>query len=1421
MSPRLLVVFCALAAACARSFDAGTDSPFAADEATLGAAPQLVKDIRTGGTTVGSFPSGFVTAGSATYFVARTPDTGTELWKTDGTAAGTRLVKDIAAGAADGYPGSLTAVGTTLFFTANETSTGVELWRTDGTEAGTVLVRDIRAGTSSSSPNALTAVGNLLYFQANDGVAGVEPWVSDGTPAGTRLLLDVYPGRTDSFPAPFVPFAGKVFFRAKDATHGTELWVTDGSSAGTRLFMDFHPTGDGIPDLFTVCGNSLLLSASDPTNGRELWKTDGTVAGTKFVKDIAAGPRDSYPASIVAANGTCLFSADDGVAGRELWRTDGTEAGTVLVKDIQPGATGSYLQSFAVAGNTLFFSALTSLGNEVWKSDGTAAGTVIVKDIYAGSQNADPTQLVAHQGAVYFAAEEGTHGRQLWRSDGTAAGTAIVRVFATRSGPSPLVSSGGKLWFGIDDGLVGFEPWTTDGTSAGTNLLLDLAPGHVGGEPQNLTAMGSTLYFTADDGVNGRELWKSDGTAAGTVLVKDIMTGSYGSAPSQLTPVNGTLFFNAYDPTHSGELWKSDGTTSGTVLVKDIATGFPSDAHLAYLTAVGSRLFFVAEDGTHGPEPYVSDGSAAGTFMLQDLAAGTNGSNPSGFVAFNGAAYFFAYVGTASAGQLYRSDGVTVTKVVDVHRNDLYARPRVPVAFGNVMLFTANSELATGFELWSTDATAANTVMLKRIEDGGILRVYGAELTVAGGTAFFPAQDTTSGMELWATDGTAAGTRLVKDIQPGLAGSSPTRLVALGNRVYFLANDGTTGRELWTSDGTEAGTRRVVDTLPGDASGAVNANLLAVNPLGPLFFGAADATRGAEPWQIPLGSSTPALLGDVAPGAASSNPRDFTRVGGRMFFSADDGTNDRELWGLALPGVADTTPPQVSCPADLAAEATSATGGPVSFLLTATDDQSATPVTASSPASGASFPMGVTTVNVTATDDAGNVGRCSFRVTVADRKAPRLTCPASFQAEATGAQGANVTYAAATASDEVSPNLVVTYSQASGTRFALGATTVTASAGDAAGNLGSCTFTVTVADTRAPRVTCPVNVVAEATGPTGAVVAYPAATATDDVTASSTLAPSAAPGSTFALGVTKVGVAATDAAGNKGSCSFTVTVRDTTAPAITCPDSMTVVSDSTTGLRVTYPAPTATDLVTAGPTVASTPASGSLFPSGTTDVHASATDAAGNVSTCVFHVVVSRTPDVTAPVVTCPDDVGAEATGPGGARVRYDQPTATDDRTARPRLSYSASSGAMFPLGLTTVTVTARDDAGNTSSCSVRVSVTDTVAPQITCPPDVTAQAPDAAGTTVAFAAPAATDVVTLSPEMRLDHASESLFPVGATTVTATAADSSGNAASCTFRVTVNGGEGRSTGCGCSGADEVGLLALVGAVLLRRRRWLV
>ena len=485
--------------------------------------PYRVKDIYAGSSS--GTPSQTASLGGILYFRG-TDAAGAELWKSDGTEAGTVMVKDICPGAAGSSPAYPINLNGTLLFAATDGAAGVELWKSDGTTDGTVLLKDINPGSGGSDPLLVTIINGTLYFRATEDSAGEELWKTDGTAAGTVRVRDIYPGASSSGPANFEAMGNTLFFIADDGVHGKELWKSDGTEAGTVLVKDINPgASNSTAAYITALGSTLVFSANDGTHGIEIWKSDGTEAGTVLLKDIRAGASSSTPNYMVAIGSHVLFGADDGINGREPWVTDGTPAGTVLLKDLNPGAGGGGFANTGVVGNFVYFPATDgTAGSELWRSDGTPAGTTMVCDINPGANGSGPGRITDVAGTVYFRANDGTHGIELWRSDGTAFGTRLmgdINPGANSSTPESLTDVAGTLFFSADDSATGVELYSTDRQVVSVNSA-SVAEGNAGATllnfPVSLTFPAKTpvtvQYATAD----GTATAGSDYTAAAGTL---------------------------------------------------------------------------------------------------------------------------------------------------------------------------------------------------------------------------------------------------------------------------------------------------------------------------------------------------------------------------------------------------------------------------------------------------------------------------------------------------------------------------------------------------------------------------------------------------------------------------------------------------------------------------------------------------------------------------------------------------------------------------------------------------------------------------------------------------------------------------------------------------------------------------------------
>ncbi|MFY0527973.1 ELWxxDGT repeat protein [Archangium gephyra] len=411
---------------------------------------------------------------------------GFELWRSEGTEASTtraRVIRPTApTESARGYAAAPHArLGEQAFFFADDGVHGHELWKSDGTEAGTVLVKDLHAGPDSGLHEHvwLAATNGAVFFVVDDGVHGSELWKSDGTGAGTVLVKDILPGPDSSsgfeYQAAIVGEA--VFFFADDGTHGLELWKSDGTEAGTVLVKDIHAgpqPGMGVPSV-TAVGGAVFFFADDGVHGVELWKSDGTEAGTVLVADLTPGAPGSMVEYLpAAANGALYFTTRDDTGGSVVWKSDGTGAGTRALRTLQAGAPGDGLPnafSFTALGNQVFFLGHEAgHGYELWKTDGTPEGTVRVGELRPGPASGVPStvgpgQLLALEdvGLLLFFGTDGVHGLEPWVTDGTAEGTSLLGDLAP--GPDSSVFGfprrfGDRVVFLADDGVHGLEPWS-------------------------------------------------------------------------------------------------------------------------------------------------------------------------------------------------------------------------------------------------------------------------------------------------------------------------------------------------------------------------------------------------------------------------------------------------------------------------------------------------------------------------------------------------------------------------------------------------------------------------------------------------------------------------------------------------------------------------------------------------------------------------------------------------------------------------------------------------------------------------------------------------------------------------------------------------------------------------------------------------
>ena len=902
----------------------------------------------------------FVELGGFHFFLASTNATGTELWRTDGTTAGTTLVKDINPGEADGNLRGLIAHDGRLWFFAMDPGTGMELWSSDGTDAGTNLVRDIRPGPNPSMGSdplerLIVGIGSEVFFCASDGARGHELWRSDGTAAGTTLAVDVAPGpESGARPSLVLEPSGTSFvFLGATPGSGYELWRSDGTSAGTYLLADTSPGAETPrPEQIVSRLGQIFFHAND-----NLWRSDGTPAGTIQLSSFTSWPGGGFESNLLdsAELGGRLYYPASYDVGWEVYSTDGTVAGTYQYLNLEtapvtPLGGSSYPGEFLSHKGFVYFAGTVGTVRKLYRTNGSWGNTQPVTTGGLGFSTTKFHNLVVHNDAVHFTRHT-ISGWELWKTDGSLAGTMSVEVnpaWVDHLVPGP----GGSLLYSSHDSTTGTELYRTLGDGSGGSLLADLATAGQTNDANPIVLArpdGDRLVMVADQGGPGRDLILFDPDLGTTTLVAGPADASW-TTPSTTAWLGGTqvaLFVAELAPGHSA-LWRTDGTPSGTFPVSDNGLdGFLDPGPLFYHPPAGAVYFRGRKPGAPH-ELWISDGTPSGTHELVDINP-IGASAPDDFVSL-GANLLFSAEGPAGR-ELWISDGTAAgtSMLVDINPTG-NANPDRLTRAGNLVYFVATDGVH-GLEPWCTDGTAAGTFMLADLNAGpvGSIEIPGPfdngfpqGFRAFDGKVVFNAKTPATGKEPHISDGTTAGTVLLADLRPGPGSSHCLGFTRFQDAVHFVDGPAWSERRLYRSDLTVGGTSLVAPigntdglkdspytqavahadrlylpldelyvsdgTGPGtgllippdaDTGPSYPSKLVAAND--GVYF-SAFTTLGRELYHTDGTQAGTQLVCDIYSGYLSSNPTDLTLVGGRLVLRADTTFQGVELLVLEDPG---------------------------------------------------------------------------------------------------------------------------------------------------------------------------------------------------------------------------------------------------------------------------------------------------------------------------------------------------------------------------------------------------------------------------------------------------------------------------------------------------------------------------------------
>ncbi len=304
---------------------------FYRNDGSLGGAT-LVRDINPG--AAASSPKNFTVANGKLFFSATNVDIGRELYVATGPTTSSLNYIDVLPVANFGSnPLYLTAFDDKVYFTAG--IGGDQLWKSDGTIAGTDLITDFLYNADPQDYFASPTLGLLLFSAATDGQGREIHYAATDDDQGIYGVAN--PGAADGIRAgtQFIEYNGDVYFAATDGTSGYELWRTNHllEDAPLTMVKDINVSGDSNPLNFVVFDGKLIFQATDGSHGAELWQSDGTAEGTTLVADINPGAADSSPEGFEILNSNVLlFTATEASIGAELWKLNSASLSNATVE---------------------------------------------------------------------------------------------------------------------------------------------------------------------------------------------------------------------------------------------------------------------------------------------------------------------------------------------------------------------------------------------------------------------------------------------------------------------------------------------------------------------------------------------------------------------------------------------------------------------------------------------------------------------------------------------------------------------------------------------------------------------------------------------------------------------------------------------------------------------------------------------------------------------------------------------------------------------------------------------------------------------------------------------------------------------------------------------------------------------------------
>lgn len=775
--------------------------------------------------------------GNFLFYVGNDPEHGNELWRTDGTARGTKMVVDATPGRESTRFENLYVAGGKVWFSSSRGG----FWASNGTSAGTKKISDTLELEQAVNHPTRSDVALLVASPLDTG--NIELYKSSGTAASTSLVggTEIYPGTEGSYPHNFVELDGYQYFIGYTSV-GYRLLRTDGST--TEVVNELNqPTSFNFASKPLKMDDLIVIIDANGT----VWTWDNASFN---LEAYWSSPGESFEADDV------IYASLSSFGGIELYSFDASGV-TSLSSRIGEHINIRSGRTVVSDGVEHFFFTTIDSANEtsLWviRQRGLVPEKLATFPYDAFNFTLNGVEVAAN-GRVYFSALTWPVGLVNYWVPIT--GGDVTRVAskaddgAQRESWIPLNLVGGRLVSSYQDPINGVVPIRISPvnksqiTVLARNTTPRAAYSSSYGEFNHAVA-GDTLFFTAYDAQHGIELWKYEQGAAAAQLVKDIWEGPESARPSNLLAVNGRVYFNAWTQDHGFEPWVSDGTNAGTRMIVDAYVGGDSWSRFE---AVNNFVFIRSEATEGGQRLYRTDGTPSGLVSISSNPFG-NSYNRLDFIGAHLGALYFKGV-SDDRGGIYKvtTNMPRATEVLSLGSD--YPDVDEIELLGNKFIFIWESDVSTGlYAVNKSFGPSPVNLGIRRLEQGEFLGFANGKLIFVAETEAAPNSEV-----LWQTDGQRSGTKLLKDIDPtsNTYDDLEPLNINVGGSLLFLGRTSRGGLELWSTNATPSGTKVLREIGSGAKSGltydsvvlmaGTNAYFEAPNSLGKIVLWQTDGT---------------------------------------------------------------------------------------------------------------------------------------------------------------------------------------------------------------------------------------------------------------------------------------------------------------------------------------------------------------------------------------------------------------------------------------------------------------------------------------------------------------------------------------------------------------------------------------------------